>query len=460
MKRAILSIFAFCILCVSVFGQAPKYIFYFIGDGMGINHVYGTQLFNAVAEGRNEPAQLTFTSFPYHSFVSTWNKTTLVTDSAAAGTALATGEKTYNGSIGMDMDHKPLKSIAVLAKEAGYGAGVVTTVGVNHATPAAFYGNADNRNSYNLIFDQLLEGRVHFAAGGDILVTSKSGVKPEQQLEKARQAGWTVYLGDECRNQTGAAEKTLCIGAAQLGRHELPYAMENTGVTLADLTRTAINNLSTYHKKGFFLMVEGGTIDHAAHSDDAASVFHEINDMDRAIDVAMEFYRKHPEETLILVTADHETGGMGLGAGKYELHLERLLGQTVTKGTLDRDIQKLQKRGNAKWEEVKEMISQATGLWTRVDVDSKTEAALKATFQATFYGDDSAKDQNMYYTHEMLSKQVIDYLDLSAGIFFGHTSHTGAQVPVFAIGAGADKIAQCRDNTDIPQTIMKLVKGE
>lgn len=460
MKRVIVSIVAIVLVCFGALAKQPKYVFYFIGDGMGINHVYGTQLFNAAANGKDEPEELTFTQFPYRGFISTWNRTTLVTDSAAAGTALATGEKTYNGSIGMDMDHKPLKSIAVLAKEAGYGAGVVTTVGVNHATPAAFYGNADDRNSYNLIFDQLLEGRVHFAAGGDILVTRKSGVTPQQQFEKARKAGWTVFLGDECRNQTGAAEKTLCIGAAELGHDELPYAMENTGVTLADLTRTAINNLSTYHKKGFFLMVEGGTIDHAGHSDDAASAFHEINDMDRAIDVAMEFYRKHPQETLILVTADHETGGLGLGAGRYELHLDKLLYQNITKGTLDRRLQMLQKRGDATWEEVRDMISEATGLWTKVAVDPRSEAKFRETFVATFYGSNNSKDQNMYYSHEMLSKQVIDYLDLAAGIYFDHTSHTGAQVPVFAIGAGAAEIVASRDNTDIPKILHKLMLGK
>lgn len=459
MKRIFVSIVAITLVCFGALAKQPKYVFYFIGDGMGLNHVYGTQLFNAAANGKSEPEELTFTQFPYRGFITTYCATSLVTDSAAAGTALATGSKTYSGSIGMDVNRQPLMSIARTIKEAGYGSGVVTSVGVNHATPAAFYGNVENRNFYTRIFDQLLEGRVDFAAGGDILVTNRKTETAQEQVEKARKAGWKVLLGDECKNATGDKDKTLCIGG-ELGHEELPYAIENKGVTLADLTRTAINTLSKHHRNGFFVMIEGGAIDHAAHGDDAASTFHEVNDMDRAIDVAMEFYRQYPDETLIFVTADHETGGLGLGAGQYELHLERLLYQNVSKGTLNNRLNALRGTDKLSWENAKEIISEATGLWTKVEVDPRSEAKFKETFQRTFLGTDNKKDVNMYASNEMLTKEVIDYLDLKACIFYDHTSHTGAQVPVFAIGAGAEQIAACRDNTDIPKTVLKLMLGK
>ena len=126
-----------------------KYVFYFIGDGMGINQVRGTEIYNEATD--NGPKTLNFTQFPVLSFVNTNSASALVTDSAAAGTALATGVKTYNGAIGLDKDGKGVTSIGDWAKAAGVGVGLITTVGINHATPAAFYAHVDNRDKYDEI---------------------------------------------------------------------------------------------------------------------------------------------------------------------------------------------------------------------------------------------------------------------------------------------------------------------
>ena len=122
----------------------PKYVFFMIGDGMGINEVYGAQNYNQITG--DGPSVINFTQFPVRTFVTTFSASSLVTDSAASGTALSTGVKTYNNGLGVDPDHNPVNSICVWAHEKGFGTGVATTVGVNHATPAAFYGHVDNRN--------------------------------------------------------------------------------------------------------------------------------------------------------------------------------------------------------------------------------------------------------------------------------------------------------------------------
>lgn len=460
MKKFISSVFVLIFLGISLYAQGPKFIFYFIGDGMGINHVVGTQMYNAAVQGQHGLADLNFTTFPYKGYVQTYSASALVTDSAAAGTALATGVKANNGSLGVDAQNRPVMSVARILKEHGYGAGVVTTVGVNHATPAAFYANMVKRSKHSEIFDQLLEGRVHFAAGGDILVTDGDRENAQQLVDKARKAGWSVYLGDECKDRVGKAEKTLCIGG-RLGSHELEYAIDNRGeISLEDLTASAIKNLSTYHPDAFFLMIEGGSIDHSAHGNDAATTFHEINDMDKSVKLALDFYEKHPDQTLILVTADHETGGFSLGAGHYEMHPELLQYQKDSKGALNRKLSELRKQKNPKWEDAKEIISQSTGLWAEVKVSEKQEKNMREIFNNTFLGNDNTKDVDLYSSNEMLTKAAIDYLDKQACTVFRHSSHSGAPVPVYAIGKGALEISQCKDNTDIPKTLLKMILGE
>ena len=148
MRNTLKNIFAAVLILVSLSVAAkngqPKYVFYMIGDGMGINQVYGTQIYN-VANSAG-PAVINFTQFPVKGFVTTHSASSLVTDSAAAGTALSTGTKTYNDAMGVDMDKNPLSNIAEWAKAAGFGTGVATSVGVNHATPAAFYAHAASRS--------------------------------------------------------------------------------------------------------------------------------------------------------------------------------------------------------------------------------------------------------------------------------------------------------------------------
>lgn len=454
-KISYLFVVLFLSFSIAANAKGPKYVFYFIGDGMGINSVYAGELVNAAKEGVREPQALAFSSFPYKGFISTYSSNALVTDSAAAGTALATGTKTYNGAIGKDADKNDVYSVAIAAKKAGAGAAVMSTVAINHATPAAFYAHAESRNQYDVIGLQLPESGIDFAAASGFLTNKKNpDVTREVLIENAREKGMNVLIGAENLKDAAASPKTLFLASGEHG--EIPYAIEGRDCGLADMVKAAVANLSKYHKNGFFLMAEGGMIDYANHSNDLAGMVGELNDMDEAIKVALEFYKAHPNETLILVTADHETGGVTMGNGKYELHPDAVLCQKVSKGALTDKLAALRKMENPTWEDAKQILSENLGLWKAVPVTYSEEAELMKTFDRTIRGKDTMSDKSLYAANEMLCKKAVDLLYSKGMIVYSHGSHTGAQVPVFAIGNGAKEIAACRDNTDLPKTIKKL----
>ena len=169
MRKFILTAAALFVMAVTAFAEGrAKYVFYFIGDGMGVNQVNGTETYLAAVEGFIGTVPLQFAQFPYTGFVTTFSGTNGVTDSAAAGTALATGNKTKNGVIGMLADQNTVvNSIAVWAKEAGAAVGVGTSVTVNHATPASFYAHRPDRNMYYEIGKDLITAGFDFYAGSD-----------------------------------------------------------------------------------------------------------------------------------------------------------------------------------------------------------------------------------------------------------------------------------------------------
>lgn len=460
MKKLLTVIIAFFVCVLALAGQ-PKYIFYFIGDGMSIPGVAATEMYNAAAKGSYDPEPLTFSAFPYKSFVSSYNTQNLVTDSAAAGSALSCGEKTYAASICMDKEHQPMKTITEKFKNMGWGTGVITTVGINHATPAAFYANAENRNSFNDIFDQLLRnGIVDFAAGADILVDKNGKRTGQDGVKMAQKAGWNVLMEQECLTNALQSDKTLCID--RLGSKDMGYIIDRKRkITLSDFTSAAIQNLEKYHPESFFIMIEGGNIDHAAHSGDGAAMIVETNDMDRAVDVAMAFYRQHPQETLILVTSDHETGGLSLGCtSEYAIHPQYLLCQKISLKRLTKKIKGLRNVANVKWDDAKQVLKKYLGLWDSVEVSPEQEKEFIELFERTIKGKDRELEENLYSKEEKLASEAVKYLNRKAGLIFSHNAHSGSYVPVYAIGCGAEQIVSCRHNNDIPNTIMKLVEGK
>ncbi|WP_373798738.1 alkaline phosphatase, partial [Bacteroides heparinolyticus] len=315
--RRLMYVLLFALLTSGMtYAQQAKYVFYFIGDGMGVNQVNGTEMYLAELEGRIGIKPLLFTTFPVAGMATTFSATNSVTDSSAAGTALSTGEKTYNGAIGMDDNKNVLQTVAEKAKKAGKKVGVTTSVSVDHATPAAFYAHQPNRSMYYEIALDLPKAGFDFYAGGGFLKPTTTADKKEAPsiFPIFEENGYTIARGlDEYRSKAAKADKMILIQKEGAEPSCLPYAIDRKegDLTLAEITESAISFLTKGKDKGFFLMVEGGKIDWACHSNDPATTFNEVVDMDNAVRVAYDFYKKHPKETLIVITADHETGGLG-----------------------------------------------------------------------------------------------------------------------------------------------------
>lgn len=440
--------------------KKAKYVFYFIGDGMGVNQVNGTEMYLAEKEGRIGLKPLNFTQFPVVNVATTYSKYNSVTCSAAAGTALATGSKTKNGTIGMDSLHKePLYSVAVKAKNAGKKVGITTSVSVDHATPAAFYAHQPNRSMYYEIGTDLPKTGFDFYAGAGFLQpNNKKDSTAVNLFELYDREGYTLIRGmEEYVNRAGEAAKVIFIQKEGSDKGSLPYAIDRQegDLTLAQITENAIQFLTRNNDNGFFLMVEGGKIDWACHSNDAATVFNEVVDMAEAIQKALDFYNQHPDETLIVVTADHETGGIVLGTGKYALNLQALQYQKLSKEELTKAIQELGKAKNNRvsWEEVKNLLSEKLGFWKEVQLNEEQQARLKKAYASTLGSKNAKMEKDLYAENSQLASEAIRILDAIAMVGWTSGGHSAGLVPVYAIGAGSQLFSGKLDNTDIPKKI-------
>ena len=461
MKR-LMYVLLFVLLTGVSYAQQAKYVFYFIGDGMGVNQVNGTEMYLAEQEGRIGVKPLLFTTFPVGTVATTFSATNSVTDSSAAGTALATGAKTYNGAIGMDDDKNVLQTVAEKAKKSGKKVGVTTSVSVDHATPAAFYAHQPNRSMYYEIALDLPKAGFDFYAGGGFLKPATTADKKEAPsiFPIMEEAGYTIARGlDEYKTKAADAKKMILIQKEGAEPSCLPYAIdhEEGDLTLPEITESAVSFLSKGNKKGFFLMVEGGKIDWACHSNDPVTVFEEVIDLDNAVRVAYEFYKKHPKETLIVVTADHETGGMGLGIGKYELHLKSLLNQKQSQDLLSKAITDLRKdkAGKASWNEIKDLLTEKMGFWKELPLTWEQEKMLRDEYEQSFVKNKVVFEESLYARTEPLAAAARKVMSQIAMVGWTSSSHTAGYVPVFAIGAGADLFTGKMDNTEIPKRIAK-----
>ena len=452
----------FLLVALVAKAQQAKYVFYFIGDGMGLNQVNTTEMYLGEQQGRIGTEPLCFASFPVAGMATTFSASNSITDSAAGGTALATGVKTYNGAIGVDANKERVMSVAERAKRAGKKVGVTTSVSVDHATPAAFYGHQPDRSMYYEIALQLPEAGFDFYAGSGFLKPARTFDKKDAPsiYPIIEQAGYTIARGiDEYQAKAGDADKMVLIQKDGTDASSLPYAIDrNEGdMTLAQITESAIDFLSRDNKKGFFLMVEGGKIDWACHSNDPATMVKEVIDMDNAVRVAYEFYKKHPKETLIVITADHETGGLGLGNSNYTLNLKSLDCQKQSVDLLSRAITDLRKaKGNkATWEDVKALLTERMGFWGELTPTWEQEKMLRDEFESSFVRNKVVFEESLYSKTEPLAAVAKKVLSQMSKLGWTTGSHSAEYVPVFAVGAGSKLFMGRMDNTDIPKRIAK-----
>lgn len=461
MKRSLLSVWLLCIAIVAT-AQA-KYVFFFIGDGMGPNQVLTAEMYQAAVKGQNGRVPLCMSQFPYSGQAATFSASDGITDSAAAGTCLASGKKTNNGMIGQTPDGTPAYSVASRLKEEGWGIGIMSTVPVDHATPASHYAHAEKRSNYYLIGTHLTESNFDFFGGGGFQrPNDKHNPSAPNLYDLARQAGYTL-VGSYAEAQKNLKKKKLLlvpqtdIDHPNRGAEALPYAIDQQegDLNLAQIVDIAIQHLSQHDR--FFMMAEGGKIDYAGHGNDGATNIHEVLDFDRAIQVAYRFYEQHPDETLIVVTADHETGGMALG-NNQPLRLERLAYQQCSSDTLSARLTALcqQYAEQLTWEQVKAFLAANTGLFGGLSVTAEEEAVLQDAFNNMMRQQASLK--TLYADINALAAKAKELVNHKAGLGWTTHGHSATAVPVFAVGVGAERFTGWMDNSDIAPRIYQATR--
>lgn len=307
-RRHTIGVGALVILTLLTRAASARDVILMIGDGMGLSQVAAGRAYAVGTEG-----SLTMEQIKRHGTATTHSADSAITDSAASATALATGVKTYNGAIAVAMDGSDLETILEIAQSRGKATGLVTTTGLTHATPASFGAHEASRNSEAQIAqDYVHRSRPDVLLGGGALYWSGA------LLDEAGQAGYEVVRsGDELRAAVAAAipgSKTLGLFSNGHMTYELDRAAASSEPHLRDMVESALSMLTT-DPDGFFLMVEGGRIDHACHSNDLERATLEVEAFDRAIEAVLNWTQvsaARRDNTLVIVTADHETGGMSL----------------------------------------------------------------------------------------------------------------------------------------------------
>ena len=333
----------------------PKYVFMFIGDGMSYNNVALAESYLSYKQGKLGGEHLLFTTFPQFGCATSHSADCRVTDSSASGTAISTGSKTNNAMLGVDAEGNKLRSISYDLHDMGYNVGIISSVPVNHATPSAFYANSESRYDYYSITEQLPgSGFEYFAAAGMINYYGDDDENPKDgadiMLEK--QGVNVCFSIEEAEEAIKNGDMMLVCQPYNKNREASNYdaggATPADHISLAQMLELGLKRLTD--EKPFFIMCEGGEIDWAAHSQKTFPTVLSIVEFDKAISVAYEFYKAHPEETLIVVTADHGTGGASFTEDPKWESLERVWAESGYKNELNGvDNRKLNEEHNIDW---------------------------------------------------------------------------------------------------------------
>ncbi len=469
-------------------GQSPKYIFYFVGDGMSQPQItmaekaisddgFRNQFITETCDYYDLPAdgKLNLRKFTTLGMATTNAENRFITCSAAAATALATGHKTTINTISMNGDRtQNLESVAEKAHKAGMKVGIVSSVSIDHATPACFYAHTEDRNNYEAIGQWLLKSEFEYFGGGFVKWDTYKETSLDDYIEQLMAHGYTVANGvkdfDALKPGCGKAIASISknFGECHDG-NSLPYnidlneqADDNDRIPLCDFVKKGIELLYN-DDKGFFLFCEGGKIDWADHGNDAVTNVYETIALDQAIGVALRFYNEHPDETLIILTGDHECGGLTLGfAGThYESAFELMKNQKRSFEEFGAHMRGFVKENS--FEDVLQELKDNFGLGNEgpLALSPYETKRLKEAYLVS-KGDAGAslsqEERSLFYAgYEPVTVTATTILDNKCGVEWASFSHTALPVPVYAIGCGAQLLEGYFDNTDIPNSIIKAM---
>lgn len=458
-------LFLILLISASLSAQEAKYVFFFIGDGMGLAHVAAAEAFMEADDNNNTSGGLSFTKFPVTGLSTTFAENRFITGSAAAGTALATGQKTSINTIGMDAAKKlPLETIAEGAKKNGFKVGIISSVSIDHATPACFYAHQPERNMYYQIALELPASNFDFFGGGGF----KDYGGADGQISVVENALNQGYKITDTKNEFYELKKgdgkVIAMGSVLEPSGAMRYAIDQTheDIPLKDFVSKSIELL--YSEKGFFIMCEEGKIDWAAHENDGASAVNNVIALSEAVESAIDFYRKHPDETLIVVTADHETGGFAMGSSlkKYDsdiklLKLQEISAQSFT--VLADSLFSIRQNQNPEF--AMHLVEVYFGLGGETGIplsDYETEMLESAYFVSAGKTElESNQEYQLYGGYHPLAVTATHILNNRAGLGWTTWSHTASPVPVYVLGAGSDSFNGFYDNTDIPKKIARAM---
>lgn len=481
--------------------SAAKYVFLFIGDGLGVAQRNSAELYLAAqlpAGSRPEDAKLVMNSLPEQGMITTYDLTSVIPDSASTATAMASGHKTASGVIGMDPTGQIVyQNFSELAAENGWRVGIISSVSLDHATPAAFYAHQRSRSQMYDISMQLANSGYDFFAGGQLKQPNSKEEGQPNAIATAEENGYTVVYGREgLESLTPGAGPAIAFSERVDSDAAMYYTLDQDedDLTLAEFTAKAIEMLEG--PEGFFIMVEGGKIDWACHANDAAASIHDTLALDDAVAEAVAFYEDHPSETLIIVVGDHETGGMTIGfAGTgYNSFVDKIQNQNMSYIEFDQQLEEYRNShtaASAKFEDVLPMIQEAFGLYVlsadeRAELEAAVEAGkvegatdaqkeaanaayetlhfsmalsdlelqvLEEAFLNSMLGEEerSSNDHTylLYGGYEPLTVKCTTILNQKAGIAWTSYSHTGVPVQISAIGAGAEAFSGYYDQTEV-----------
>ena len=482
----------------------PKYVFLFIGDGMSYPQIQSTADYLGAQQDENYfmvqpsldknsaptqeavktqtfqakalkgPEYLNFMNFEAAGSAVTYDSNSFAPDSASTATSISTGRKTYSGTINVDLaGTQTFETITEKVHgQLGMKVGIISSVNLNHATPAAFYAHQVTRNNYYEIGQELVASGFEYFAGGGLKKTT--GYDKENPLpnlyDMATEAGYTVtFTNEDAEAVTAGSGKVILIDEYLADSDAMAYEIDRTGDmwSLADYVEKGIEVLD--NEKGFFMMCEGGKIDWACHANDAASTIHDTLAFADAVQVAIDFARDHADETLIIVTGDHETGGLTIGfAGTdYDTYLTLLESQKISFQKFDDVYTVNYKENGTTFEEALADIEELFGLKAEGEDGDKLVLTayeleqLRSAFEKSVNGTGTSVDAQleyvMYGTYDPLSVTLTHILNNKSGISFTSYSHTGLPVAVLAEGVNAEVFNGYYDNTEIFNKLAEML---
>ena len=408
--------------------SAPKNIIYMIGDGMGPAYTTAYRYF------KDDPNTKVVDPTVFDTILRGMAHTypddhTYVTDSAAGATALSSGHKSYNGAIAVDTDKKPVKTMLEVAKERGMTTALVATSQINHATPASFASHNESRRNYDEIANDYIDNKIAGKLPVDLMLGggTKYYVREDRNLVEEFKAAGYQYSDDFAAMND--LKQVPALGLfAEVG---LPFALDENPTRLTQMTTKALDLLDGQNDKGFFVMIEGSQIDWCGHANDIACAMGEMDDFAKSIEQAKAYVDKNPD-TLLVITADHSTGGLTLGAhGQYKWETDVVKGVKATAGTITKAL--------LESEDLK-------SVWQKYSDIEFTEANAIKFSEAKKMGDKALV---------LAVKDIINHASFTGWTTGGHTA---IDVQVFAYGKRAEDFYGSQNNTAIANKLIDFIK--